>query len=206
MRSQSVRPLLAALAVAALGLLTAAPPASAQDPSAVSCGPDPVCLALVAKNYADCDAFREGVRVGWYPVWAAEQTGVCVEADSGEVLYGFTGATDAGKFDFFALSATGAICRGTGHRSAKAAKDRSNLDGAASFACSDGRVGSAEFGAVEGAIGGAGRFLKGEGFTVSAFDMRGASPSLFAPLQDALKKAAEKARMRPGEKKISFRR
>ena len=189
--------------VLAAGLFAA--PALAQDPSAASCGPDPVCLALVAKNYANCDAFREGVRVGWYPVWAAEQTGVCVEVEGGEVLYGFTGATDSGRFDFFALSPQGAICRGVGHRSPLAAQDRSNLDGAASFACSDGRVGSAEFSAEGGEVGGSGRFLKGEAFTLSAFDMRGGAPSLFAPLQDAINKAAEKARARAGEKKISFR-
>ena len=193
-------PRAALLAVVLSGALAApAPPVAAQDPSAAGCGPDPVCLALIAKNYADCGAFREGVRTGWYPAWAKDQTGVCVETAAGEVLYGFTGPTDKGFFEFFALSPKGAICRGGGHRSLAAAQDKSNLDGAASFACTDGRVGTAEFGAADGGVGGSGRFLRGDAFTLTAFDMRGMAPSLFAPLADALSKAA-KAKEKEKEK------
>lgn len=183
-------PMIAASPVAA----QSAPPAEASpEPGPAACGPDPVCLALVAKDYENCAGFREGVSMGWYPVWATNQTGVCVETEAGEVLYGFTGPTDQGTFEFFALSARGAICRGTGHRTVLAARDRSILDGAASFACTDGRVGALTFGAGESGVAGAGAFLKGSVFRLSAFDMRGVAPSLFKPLEQALQDAAKKA-------------
>lgn len=192
--SSAVAVVIAAFAGALVAASTAAAQSTSNnDAGPAACGPDPVCLALIAKDYENCAAFQEGVKLGWYPVWATNQTGVCVETEAGEVLYGFTGPTDQGTFEFFALSARGAICRGTGHRSVLAARDRTILDGSASFACTDGRVGALTFGPGDDWIAGGGGFLRGSAFRLSAFDMRGVAASLFKPLEQALQDAAKKA-------------
>ncbi|MEO1292324.1 MAG: hypothetical protein AAFV62_05755 [Pseudomonadota bacterium] len=174
---------------------------SPQDRAARACGADAVCLALLAKNFADCKAFQTEVARGWYPAWATGQTGLCAVTQGGTVLYGFTGATDKGVFEFFAMSATGIVCRGLGHRSVRAAQDRTNLDGAASFSCSNGAVGVAAFGADDKAPGrvvGNGVFFKGPRFKMTAFDMRGMAPSLFAGQTQPRASRPEPSRTTPG--------